>query len=141
MTGYRPVAAALAELRPGAAWILRGNDLEWLDATQTQPTEAEVAAKITEQSAKAEIDKYRAAVQAHIDATAKSRGYNDGAAMAGYVVSAVPPWKAEAEVFVAWRDQVWLAVFEMLAQIQSGDMEAPESTGALIGWLPQIEWP
>jgi hypothetical protein len=136
--------AALNALRPGAAWSLEGDTyagLDWLDGEQAKPTEAETTAKLTELQAVAEMDKYRAAVQAHIDATAKSRGYNDGAAMAGYVVSAVPPWKAEAEAFVAWRDQVWLAVFETLAQIQSGDMEAPESTGALIGWLPEIDWP
>jgi hypothetical protein len=79
-------------------------------------------------------------VQAHIDTTAQSRGYNDGVAMAGYVVSSVPPWKAEAETFVAWRDAVWLYVFELMAQVQAGDAEPPASTDALIGWLPQIEW-
>jgi hypothetical protein len=87
------------------------------------------------------IDTYRRAVQAHVDATAQSKGYNDAATLAGYTNSTVPPWKAEAEVFVAWRDQVWLSVFELLAQIQSGDVEPPESPAALIGWLPQIEWP
>jgi hypothetical protein len=87
------------------------------------------------------IDTYRRAVQAHVDTTAASRGYNDAAALAGYVNSTVPVWRDEAETFVAWRDQVWLFVFETLSQIQSGDMEPPESPAALIGWLPQIEWP
>ena len=39
-------ADALQSLRPGAQWALRGNDLEWLDQTQTQPTEAEIAAEV-----------------------------------------------------------------------------------------------
>jgi len=38
---------ALQSLRPGAEWVLRGDDLEWLDANQTQPTEAEIAAEVT----------------------------------------------------------------------------------------------
>lgn len=38
---------ALLSLRPGAQWVLRGDNLEWLDTEQTQPTEAEIAAEIT----------------------------------------------------------------------------------------------
>jgi len=39
---------ALLALRPNAEWVLRGNELEWLDTEQTQPTEAEITAKIAE---------------------------------------------------------------------------------------------
>ena len=39
---------AVASLRPNAQWVLRGDDLEWLDAEQTQPTEAEIQAEIAE---------------------------------------------------------------------------------------------
>jgi hypothetical protein len=39
-------ADALQSLRPGAQWVLRGDDLEWLDAEQTQPTEAEITAEV-----------------------------------------------------------------------------------------------
>ena len=38
---------ALQSLRPKAQWVLRGEELEWLDTTQTQPTEAEIQAEIT----------------------------------------------------------------------------------------------
>ena len=40
-------ANALQSLRPGAEWVLRGDELEWLDANQTQPTDAEIAAEVT----------------------------------------------------------------------------------------------
>ena len=40
-------ANALQSLRPGAQWVLRGDDLEWLDTEQTRPTDAEIAAEIT----------------------------------------------------------------------------------------------
>ena len=39
---------ALLSLRPGAEWVLRGDDLEWLDSIQTEPTEEEIQAKIAE---------------------------------------------------------------------------------------------
>ena len=45
------ITHALQSLKPGAEWALRGDDysgLEWLDKRQTQPTEDEVNAKVTE---------------------------------------------------------------------------------------------
>ena len=44
------VTHALQELKPGAQWLVRGDDysgLEWLDSGQTKPTETEVTNKIT----------------------------------------------------------------------------------------------
>ena len=44
------IPSALQSLKPGAQWVLRGNDysgLEWLDSGQTKPTETEVTNKIT----------------------------------------------------------------------------------------------
>ena len=37
---------AISSLRPGAEWVLRGDILEWLDETQTQPSEAEIEAEL-----------------------------------------------------------------------------------------------
>jgi hypothetical protein len=39
-------ADALLSLRPGAEWVLRGGELEWLDQNQTQPTDAEIDAEV-----------------------------------------------------------------------------------------------
>ena len=39
---------ALQALRPNAEWVLRGDELEWLDTEQSEPTEAEITAKIAE---------------------------------------------------------------------------------------------
>jgi len=49
---------ALLSLRPGAEWVLRGDDLEWLDTKQTQPTEAEIQAEITRLQAEYEAQAY-----------------------------------------------------------------------------------
>ena len=38
---------AIQTLRPKAQWVLRGDELEWLDTEQTQPTEAEITAEVT----------------------------------------------------------------------------------------------
>ena len=44
------IASALLVLKPGAQWNLLGSDysgLEWLDSSQTKPTETEVNSKIS----------------------------------------------------------------------------------------------
>jgi predicted nuclease with TOPRIM domain len=40
------LALALTTLRPGASCIIRDGVIEWLDQTQTQPTEEEIQAEI-----------------------------------------------------------------------------------------------
>ena len=45
------IAAALQALKPGAEWVLRGDQhagLEWLDKSELQPTEKEIDYKIAE---------------------------------------------------------------------------------------------
>ena len=45
------IPSALQELKPGAQWVLRGSDysgLEWVDSSQTKPTETEINTKISE---------------------------------------------------------------------------------------------
>jgi len=37
---------ALQSLTPAAQWVLRGDDLEWLDTEQTEPTAAALAAEV-----------------------------------------------------------------------------------------------
>jgi len=39
--------AALQSLRPKAQWVLRGDELEWLDTEQTEPTAAELSTEVT----------------------------------------------------------------------------------------------
>ena len=38
---------ALQSLKPKAEWVLRGDELEWLDDVQTEPTQSEIDAEVT----------------------------------------------------------------------------------------------
>lgn len=42
---------ALQALRPNAEWVLRDDELEWLDTEQSEPTNAELTTKIAELTA------------------------------------------------------------------------------------------
>jgi tRNA A37 N6-isopentenylltransferase MiaA len=49
---------ALQSLRPNAEWTLNGDDLEWLDKNQTQPTDAEIQAEVTRLQAEYDAQEY-----------------------------------------------------------------------------------
>ena len=50
---------ALSSLHPGAEWVLRGEELEWLDTNQTQPTEAEIQAEVQRLQAEYDANQYQ----------------------------------------------------------------------------------
>ena len=52
-------AISLASLRPMAQWVLRGDDLEWMDTEQTQPTEAEITAEVARLQAEYDNNEYQ----------------------------------------------------------------------------------
>jgi hypothetical protein len=46
LDGVADKSDALISLRPNAQWAMRGDELEWLDTEQTQPTDAEIDAEV-----------------------------------------------------------------------------------------------
>lgn len=52
-------AQALQTLRPGAEWVLRGDELEWLDAVQTEPTQSEIDTEIARLDAEYVANEYQ----------------------------------------------------------------------------------
>ena len=80
---------------------------------------------------------YTASIEAHVEVTARARGYSSAVSCATYATSTIPAWQAEGAAFVAWRDDVWTAALAMLAAVQAGGA-IPESP---IAGLPEMEWP
>lgn len=76
------------------------------------------------------------AIDSHVEAQARSMGYNGAAHLASYTASGVTAWQAEAAAFVAWRDDVWVAALAMLAAAQASGT-IPDISDVL-GGLP--EW-
>ena len=52
-------AQALQTLKPQAEWVLRGDELEWLDAVQTEPTQSEIDAEIARLDAEYVANEYQ----------------------------------------------------------------------------------
>lgn len=83
------------------------------------------------------IDDYRAAITAHLDAVAQSRGYDSQLTIAIHATSTVPQWAAEAQAFIAWKDAVWLQVHALWTD----PPDPPPSPAELLASLPEIIWP
>lgn len=62
MTDARDFTAAIQRLRPGAAFNLRGDVIEWLDAKQTQPTDQEIQTELSNAPQKSTLRKLAEAV-------------------------------------------------------------------------------
>lgn len=86
------------------------------------------------------IEQFRAAVQAHVDATAQSKRYDSGSTLDGYVTSTNPQWAAEAQAFVPWRDRVWAYVYAQEDKVLNGLRPLP-TVEELLRELPPMVWP
>jgi hypothetical protein len=102
------------------AWIAEGNTPD--PHIPPQPTQATLAA----------------AVQGHLDATARAKGYDSALSCVTYINSTVPQYKAEATAMRDWRDAVWLRCYEVLAEVQAGTRPVP-TEAELIALLPSFE--
>ncbi len=83
---------------------------------------------------------YEAAIQRHVDETARSKQFRDGVTMASYASSTNPQWETEALAFIAWRDAVWAFAYAELAKVQAGEREQPTAE-AFIAEISPIIWP
>lgn len=79
-------------------------------------------------------------VQAHLDATAKERGYDGILSLCSYATSSVAKFAAEGQAGVNWRDAVWADATLTLEQVLAGAISAPTAE-ELIAALPPMVWP
>lgn len=68
---------------------------------------------------------FNAAVEGHIEAIAKERGYDSAMSFRSYA-GAVNPYQAEAEAFVKWSGEVWAYCYAELGKVKAGSRSIPE---------------
>lgn len=129
------VEADLADVIPGLVpadddtcigWIYAGGAFAPPPAQPVPP--AQIKAELT------------AAVQRHLDAQARARGYDGILSLCSYAASADPAFAAEAQVGVAWRDAVWRHCYQVLAEVEAALRTTP-AEAELIAELPAMAWP
>lgn len=118
-----------------AAWCnLNNARIDVIDGVRT------IVAKPAPEPTQEEIIKgYENAVQAYLDATAQSRGYDNTYTCLSYLSSTDDIWYRESRAFNAWRDQVWRRCHEILNAVKAGEC-APPSAEELLAMFPVIDW-
>ena len=105
------------------------NYLEWLSSGNT-PTP--LPTKTLEQIR----TEYENAIQAHLDDTAKAKGYDDILSACSYA-SAPNPFQDESVKIVGWRGSIWEYCYNELAKVDSGARSMP-TIDAFIQELPAL---
>lgn len=82
---------------------------------------------------------YKTAFDAHLDAIAQERQYDNRLTIVAYLSSTNPAWAAEAEAFIGWRDACLGKMFELLAAVEAGEIQPP-TIEEFIGAMPAISW-
>lgn len=82
---------------------------------------------------------YENAVQAHLDATAQTRGYDNTYTCLSYTTSKDETWLRESLAFSEWRDSVWRKAHEILNAYMAGEIAQP-TVEEVIAQLPPVDW-
>lgn len=81
-----------------------------------------------------------AAVQSHLDAAARAKGYDGILSAASYAGDSHPPFNSEGVAFRDWRGAVWATCYAIMANVQSGLRPVPDAA-TLISELPALVLP
>ena len=108
----------------------------WTQVWSVRPATAAERTARAQAVQKALVD----AVQTHLDATAKTHGYDGILSLASYAASNNPPFAIEGLAGADWRDAVWLYCYGVLAAVQAGTRPVP-SAEELVAELPALVWP
>lgn len=88
-----------------------------------------------------QVERFRAAIQAHLDAAAVAAGYDDIKTAVTYAEEpAVPKFQAEGQAFRAWRSLVWDYGYAQLDLVLAGEREQP-TVEAFLAELPALVLP
>lgn len=80
-------------------------------------------------------------VQERLDEFARTRNYDNILSAATYATSKVAKFAAEGQYAVEARDNTWAALYELMAEIESGIRPMPSSLDDIEVHLPTLTWP
>lgn len=107
-----------------------------IDWTQMVSAEQNKAAEL-----EALASKFEQAIQRHLDAAARERGYDSIATAVSYAEEpAVPKFQGDGKAFRAWRSLVWDYAYQELVRVKAGEREIP-AIDTFLAELPALADP
>ena len=123
---------ATEQPRPSAAHAWQGG--AWaLDPALQAAMDAEAKAAV--------LAAFTAAIQARLDAFARTRNYDGILSACTYATSLVPKFKAEGQYCAEARDDTWVAAYGILASVNAGTRPMPAGVADIEADLPALAWP
>ena len=80
-------------------------------------------------------------VQDRLDSFARSNGYDGILSACTYATSSIVKFKVEGQYCVDSRDRTWGALYQILAEVQSGNRPIPNGYEDIEKDLPVLAWP
>jgi hypothetical protein len=81
------------------------------------------------------------AIQAKLDSFAQTRGYDNVMSACSYATSNVAKFKAEGQYCVEMRDATWVALYQIVNDVDNGILEMPANFEEINAYLPILQWP
>lgn len=132
---YNDVNGTYVHLRGGGQSTLTQEEIDSIASYLSSVTAPAPAAPTAAELQAALIS----AVQAHLDATARTRGYDGILSLCTYAASTIAQFAAEGQAGVNWRDAVWAYCYQVMADVQAATRSIPTAE-QLISELPTINW-
>jgi hypothetical protein len=132
ITGSEPAYDPATHRLSGPTYAFTGEAVERVYVVEAIPAE-EIAARV--------MQEITDAAQRRLDDWAKTRNYDGILSLCTYATSSVPKFAAEGQRGVDNRDQTWAALYEIMADVESGLRPIPSGYQDIEADLPELNWP
>lgn len=113
----------------------------WTQQWEVYPLPLEEQQANLAAAAKALQDNIVAATQQRLDDFARTRNYDSILSAATYATSTVPRFAVEGQYAVQARDATWAALYQFMADVQTGAQPVPSGFDDVEPLLPALAWP
>ena len=79
--------------------------------------------------------------QKHLDSFANTRNYDSILSACTYATSSMPKFAAEGQYAVSARNNTWIAIYNLMAEVQAGTKPMPTGFVDVEPLLPELVWP